>query len=68
MNKASDDDMRDEYDFGGGVRGKYADRFKKGTRLVLLDPDVSEAFPTAEEVNETLRSVLREKAKSNESP
>jgi hypothetical protein len=68
MNKVSDDKMRDEYDFSGGVRGKYADRFKKGTRLVLLDPDVSEAFPTAEEVNETLRSVLREKAKPSGSP
>ncbi len=68
MNKPSDDDMRDEYDFSGGVRGKYAARFKKGTRLVLLDPDVSEAFPTAEEVNETLRSVLRQKAESDESP
>ena len=68
MNKPSDDDMRDEYVFSGGVRGKYAARFKKGTRLVLLDPDVSEAFPTAEEVNETLRSVLRQKAESDESP
>jgi hypothetical protein len=68
MSKASDDKMRDEYDFSGGVRGKYADRFKKGTRLVLLDPDVSEAFPTAEEVNETLRSVLREKTKRAGAP
>jgi hypothetical protein len=68
MNKVSVEKRRDEYDCSGAVRGKYADRFMKGTRLVLLDPDVSEAFPTAEEVNETLRSVLREKAKPSGSP
>ena len=68
MSKANGDKIRAEYDFSDGVRGKYADRFKKGTRLVLLDPDVSEAFPTTEDVNETLRSVLREKSKASGAP
>ncbi len=68
MSKATDDEMRKEYDFSRGVRGKYADRFKKGTRLVLLEPDVAEAFPTAKEVNEILREVLRKRGKSKESP
>jgi hypothetical protein len=36
------DDMRAEYDFRGGVRGKYAERYASGTNVVLLDPDVPE--------------------------
>jgi len=57
------DDLRPEYDLSQllktGVRGKYAERFREGTNLVLLAPDVAEAFPTAEAVNETLRLVLQ---------
>ena len=45
MKKASkrepEDTMRSEYDFSGGVRGKYAKRFAKGTNIVVLDPDVA---------------------------
>ncbi|MBA2245682.1 MAG: hypothetical protein H0W11_12050 [Gemmatimonadetes bacterium] len=54
-----DDDweMREEYDFSGGVRGKYAERYARGTNLVRLDPDVAEVFPTAEAVNEALRAL-----------
>jgi hypothetical protein len=56
-------DLQPEYDFGqllkAGVQGKYARRFAEGTNLVLLAPDVAEAFPTAESVNETLRLVLQ---------
>jgi hypothetical protein len=54
--------LRPEYDFAsmrGGVRGKYARQFKAGTTLVLLEPEVAEAFPTASAVNEALRAVLR---------
>ena len=55
----SDDiDMRPEYDFSGGVRGKYANRFSRGCTVVVLDPDVAEQFPDAASVNETLREVL----------
>ena len=39
------DEMRPEYDFRGGVRGKYAERYARGTNVVLLDPDVGEVFP-----------------------
>lgn len=39
-----DDEMRPEYDFSGGVRGKYVERYAKGTNVVLLDPDVAEVF------------------------
>jgi hypothetical protein len=53
--------IRPEYDFAnmkGGVRGKYARRYRAGTNLVLLDPEVYKAFPTAEAVNQTLRAAL----------
>jgi hypothetical protein len=52
--------MRSQYDFSGGVRGKYADRYARGTNVVVLDPDVAAAFPTAEAVNEALREHLEE--------
>lgn len=55
------DDLRPEYDFShmkGGVRGKYVDRYREGTNLVLLDPDVAAAFPDAKAVNEALRLLL----------
>jgi len=41
-----------------GVRGKYAERYKAGTNLVLLDPDVAKAFPDEQSVNNALRLVL----------
>src|SRR5262245_12642268 len=64
MSKASrpEDDLRPEYDFAamkGGVRGKHVERLRKGSNLVLLDPEVAAAFPSAEAVNEALRGVLQ---------
>ncbi|HET9359172.1 MAG TPA: hypothetical protein VFO58_05455 [Vicinamibacterales bacterium] len=55
------DDMRPEYDFAsmkGGVRGKYARRAREGTNVVLIEPEVADAFPTDEAVNEALKGVL----------
>ncbi|HEX5707733.1 MAG TPA: hypothetical protein VFX96_10590 [Pyrinomonadaceae bacterium] len=54
---ARDPEMLDEYDFSGGVRGKYAERYARGTNVVVLDPDVAEVFPTAEAVNNALRAL-----------
>jgi hypothetical protein len=56
--------MRDRYDFSKGIRGKYSERAKKGTNVVLLDPDVAKEFPDAAAVNEALRHYLREKKRS----
>ncbi len=59
-----DDDLRPEYDFSqmkGRVRGKYVERYREGTNLVLLDPDVAAAFPDAKAVNEALRLLLQKK-------
>jgi len=57
------DDLRPEYDLRGllksGVQGKYADRYREGTNVALLEHDVAEAFPTDEAVNEALRLVIR---------
>lgn len=53
-----DPDMRAEYDFSRGVRSKYAARFREGTNLVLLEPDVAKAFPDAGAVNRALRAIL----------
>ena len=53
--------LRREYDLSklkGGVRGKYYRRFSEGTNLVLLDPDIADAFPNAKAVNEALRVLV----------
>ena len=58
-----DDDLRPEYDLAqllkDGVRGKYAERYRAGPNLVLLAPDVLQAFPTEEAVNQALRLVIQ---------
>jgi hypothetical protein len=54
--------LRREYDLSklkGGVRGKYYHRFTEGTNLVLLDPDVADAFPDAKAVNDALRILVK---------
>jgi len=56
-----DDDLRPEYDldFSKGERGKYFKRlWKEGSNVVVLDPDVLEAFPDSTAVNTALRSLL----------
>jgi len=61
-NHELEDEMLPEYDFSkmqGGVRGKYVERYKTGTNVVLLDPDVAQAFPTSDSVNEALRSLIQ---------
>jgi hypothetical protein len=61
MKKATgkDKEMRDHYDFTGGVRGKYARRYAEGSNVVVLDPDVARLFPNREAVNDTLRAVAQ---------
>lgn len=52
-------ELREEYDFSGGVRGKYAARYAEGTNLVRLDPDVAEVFPDSAAVNDALRALVK---------
>ena len=50
-------EMLREYDFRGGVRGKYAKRFSQGSNVVILDRDVAEIFTDSESVNQALRAL-----------
>ena len=52
--------MRPEYDLRGGVRGKYCRRYRQGTNVVLLEPDVARLFRDSATVNEALRRYLSE--------
>lgn len=61
--RAKPPEMRAEYDFSGGVRGKYAKRFAEGTNLVLLASDVAAEFPDSTSVNKALRQVLKSRSK-----
>jgi hypothetical protein len=54
-----DDEMRSEYDFSGGVRGKYYEAYKQATNVVVLDPDVAEVFRDSASVNEALRLLTK---------
>ena len=59
---AEEGGMRAEYDLSqlkGRVRGKYVERYRRGTNLVLLEPDVAAAFPDAKSVNEALRLLVK---------
>ena len=56
-----------EYDFSKGVRGKYAERYKQGTNIVLLDPELRKTFPDDKSVNEALREYLELKKKQSTS-
>ncbi|HQX16564.1 MAG TPA: hypothetical protein PLA27_09095 [Anaerolineales bacterium] len=53
------DDMLKEYDFSKGVRGKYVNRFKEGSNIVVLSPDVAEVFTDSDSVNEALRTLIK---------
>lgn len=55
---SGDPEMRDHYDFTGGIRGKYVERLKKAGQMVLLEPDIAAVFTTSESVNSTLRGLL----------
>ena len=65
--KPETDEMKPEYDIRGGVRGKYYDRYRRGTNVVLLEPDVAAVFHDSESVNRALR-VLIDAARGQVSP
>jgi hypothetical protein len=54
------DELRPEYkrsDFGPLVRGKYIERLKTSSNVVVIDPEVADLFPNAAAVNAALRSL-----------
>ncbi len=54
-----EDEMRSEYDFSGGTRGKYYEAYQKSSNVVVLDPDVAAIFPDSASVNEALRLLAK---------
>ncbi len=52
------DKLRNEYDFSGGVRGKHHEAYRRGTNVVLLDPDVAAVFKDSTAVNTALRLLV----------
>ncbi len=60
--KDNENDEEDipEIDFTGGVRGKYYERYRQGTNVVLLEPDLAKVFRDSEVVNQALREYLSE--------
>jgi hypothetical protein len=60
--KIDDDELQPEDDLAqlkGRTRGKYVERYRAGTNLVLLDPDVAAAFPDAKSANDALRLLIK---------
>jgi hypothetical protein len=53
------DEMRPEYDFSNGERGKYYEAYQQSSNVVVLDPDVAEIFPDSASVNEALRLLAK---------
>jgi hypothetical protein len=59
------DELRPEYPeelIKSGVRGKYAKRYREGTNVALIDPDLHRIFPDSESVNRALREYLSRRA------
>lgn len=56
--KADTSDMRPEYDFSGGVRGKHHKAYRKDTNVVLLEPEVARVFRDSAAVNRALRMLI----------
>jgi hypothetical protein len=54
-----DDEMRPEYDFSNGVRGKYYEAYQQSSNVVVIDPDVAEIFRDSASVNEALRLLAK---------
>ena len=57
------DEMLSEYDFSGGVRGKYYEAYKQAQNIsqntIVLDPDVASVFRDSASVNKALRMLLK---------
>ena len=62
------DELRAEYersDFTAGlVRGKYAERMRESSNIVVLRPEVAQVFPNEAAVNKALLSLIELAKKS----
>ncbi|MFN2571719.1 MAG: hypothetical protein ABR537_08930 [Gemmatimonadales bacterium] len=57
VRERNEDTMRPEYDFSKGVRGATAARYREGTNIIVLDPELMDVFPDSDAVNEALRAL-----------
>jgi hypothetical protein len=57
VREPDEDTMRPEYDFSKGVRGATHARYREGTNIIVLDPELMDVFPDSEAVNEALRAL-----------
>lgn len=63
----SNEGLEKEYDLkslGKGVKGKYFEQYQQGTNVVVIDPELSKAFPNARAVNDALRKALENQKKT----
>jgi hypothetical protein len=61
MSNSTKDDVRPEYNLNelkGGVRGKYRKGYEQSSNIVVIEPDLAEAFPNTKAVNDALRELL----------
>jgi hypothetical protein len=56
------DEMKSEYDFREGIRGKYSKHFPQASTVVVLDPDIAAEFKNSEAVNAALRALLKDRS------
>lgn len=61
--RQKNDELRAEYNFSGGIRGKYAKRYASSSNVVVLEPDVARLFPTSRKVNAALRSLASRRSR-----
>jgi hypothetical protein len=57
------DTLRPEYDpelIKSGKRGKYVSRYRAGTNVIVLDPDLHRLFPDSAAVNKALREFVEQ--------
>ncbi len=59
MSQSDVDTMREEYDFSEGVRGKHHEAYRRGTNVVVLEPDVAKVFRDSAAVNRALRAIAQ---------
>lgn len=58
LNPEDDEDIRPEYDFSRGIRGKHHEAYRAGTNVIFLDPDVAKVFTDSASVNRILRLLV----------
>ena len=62
MSNSTKDDLRPEYNLNelkGGMRGKYRKGYEESSNIVVIEPDLAEAFPNTKAVNDALRELLK---------